>query len=87
VLPRWQLQDLPAGDRAELASQYPGLAQYLALVPHPRDRRGVRHTLTLLLLAAIAAVLAGRGRSPRPASGWRMRRRRSWPRWGSAVIG
>jgi hypothetical protein len=59
VLPRWQLQDLPAGDRAELASQCPGLAQYLPLVPDPRHRRGVRHTLTSLFLAAIAAVLAG----------------------------
>jgi len=29
-------------------------------VPDPRDRRGVRHTLALLLLTAIAAVLAAR---------------------------
>ena len=31
----------------------------LARVPDPRDPRGVRHTLTSLLLAAVAAVLAG----------------------------
>ena len=54
-----QLQDLPAGDRALLAGPVPGPAGYLALVPDPRDPRGVRHTLTSLLLAAIAAVLAG----------------------------
>jgi predicted transposase YbfD/YdcC len=54
-----QLQDLPAGDRALLAGQCPGLAEHLARVPDPRNPRGVRHTLTSLLLAAIAAVLAG----------------------------
>jgi predicted transposase YbfD/YdcC len=54
-----QLQDLPAGDRTLLAGQCPGLAGHLARVPDPRDPRGVRHTLTSLLLAAIAAVLAG----------------------------
>jgi predicted transposase YbfD/YdcC len=54
-----QLQDLPAGDRALLASKCPGLLEHLARVPDPRDPRGVRHTLTSLLLAAIAAVLAG----------------------------
>jgi hypothetical protein len=54
-----QFRDLPAGDRAALAGQCPGLAEYLARVPDPRDPRGVRHTLTSLLLAAIAAVLAG----------------------------
>ena len=54
-----QLQALPADERAALAGQCPGLPQYLALVPDPRDRRGVRPTLTSLLLAAIAAVLAG----------------------------
>jgi hypothetical protein len=54
-----QLQDLPTGDRAALAGRCPGLAQYLALAPDPRHRRGVRHTLTSLLLAAIATVLAG----------------------------
>jgi DDE_Tnp_1-associated len=35
------------------------LAEHLAQVPDPRDPRGVRHALTSLLLAAIAAVLAG----------------------------
>jgi predicted transposase YbfD/YdcC len=54
-----QLQGVPAGDRVLLAGQCPGLLEYLALVPDPRDPRGVRHTLTSLLLAAVAAVLAG----------------------------
>jgi DDE_Tnp_1-associated len=54
-----QLQGLPGGDRALLASKCPGLAEHLARVPDPRNPRGVRHTLTSLLLAAIAAVLAG----------------------------
>jgi len=54
-----QLQDLPAGDRLVLAGQCPSLAGHLARVPDPRDPRGVRHTLTSLLLAAVAAVLAG----------------------------
>ena len=54
-----QLQDLPAGDRALLAGQCPGLLGCLALVPDPRDPRGVRHTLSSLLLTAAAAVLAG----------------------------
>jgi predicted transposase YbfD/YdcC len=54
-----QLQGLPAGDRVLLAGQCPGLLEYLARVPDPRDPRGVRHTLPSLLLAAVAAVLAG----------------------------
>ena len=54
-----KLEDLPAGDRALLAGHCPGLAGHLAGVPDPRDPRGVRHTLTSLLLAAVAAVLAG----------------------------
>jgi hypothetical protein len=51
-----KLGDLPAGDRALLAGQCPGLAGHLAAVADPR---GMRHTLTSLLLAAVAAVLAG----------------------------
>jgi predicted transposase YbfD/YdcC len=54
-----QLRDLPAWDRGLLAGECPGLAGHLADVPDPRDPRGVRHTLTSLLLAAVAAVLAG----------------------------
>ena len=54
-----QLLDLPAGDRALLGGECPGLAECLRQVPDPRDPRGVRHTLTSLLLAAVAAVLAG----------------------------
>ena len=54
-----QLHDLTAGDRAQLAGECPSLAECLARVADPRDPRGVRHTLTSLLLAAVAAVLAG----------------------------
>jgi predicted transposase YbfD/YdcC len=54
-----QLQNLPGGDRMLLAGECPGLRAWLAEVPDPRDPRGVRHTLTSLLLAAAAAVLAG----------------------------
>jgi predicted transposase YbfD/YdcC len=54
-----QLQELPVGDRAALGGRCCGLAERLALIPDPRDPRGIRHTLTSLLLAAIAAVLAG----------------------------
>ena len=56
---RWSSPDLPAGDRALLAGQCPSLLEYLQQVPDPRDPRGVRHSLTSLLLAAVAAVLAG----------------------------
>jgi len=54
-----QLRDLPAGDRTLLAGEDPSLAECLQRVPDPRDPRGVRHTLTSLLLAAAAAVQAG----------------------------
>jgi hypothetical protein len=54
-----QLRKLPADDRAALAGRCPGLLEYLKVIPDPRHRRGVRHSLTSLLLAAIAAVLAG----------------------------
>ena len=54
-----QARDLPAGGRAVLAGQCRSLAEHLADVPDPRDPRGVRHTLTSLLLAAVAGVLAG----------------------------
>jgi predicted transposase YbfD/YdcC len=54
-----QLRDLPAGDGALLAGECPSLLECLRRVPDPRDPRGVRHTLTSLLLTAMAAVLAG----------------------------
>jgi len=54
-----QLRDLSACDRGLLAGECPGLAGHLADMPDPRDPRGVRHALTSLLLAAVAAVLAG----------------------------
>ena len=64
-----ELSRLPAGDRALLPGQCPGLAEYLERVPDPRDRRGVRHGLTSLLMAAAAAVLAG-ARSFTAAGEW-----------------
>jgi predicted transposase YbfD/YdcC len=54
-----QLAGLPAGEHDLLAGGWLSLAGYLARVPDPRDARGLRHTLTSLLLAAMAAVLAG----------------------------
>jgi predicted transposase YbfD/YdcC len=54
-----QLAGLPAGDRELLADSSPSLLECLAWVPDPRDPRGVRHSLSSLLAAAIAAVLAG----------------------------
>jgi len=54
-----QLAGVPAGERVLLAAGFPSLAGYLAHIPDPRDRRGMRHPLTSLLLSAVAAVLAG----------------------------
>jgi predicted transposase YbfD/YdcC len=53
------ISGLPAGDHEQLSGQCAGLLEHLAKVPDPRDPRGVRHTLTSLLLSAVAAVLAG----------------------------
>jgi predicted transposase YbfD/YdcC len=64
-----QLQELPAGDRMLLAGECPSLWECLARVPDPRDPRGVRHSLTSLLLAAVAAVLA-RARSFAAVGEW-----------------
>jgi predicted transposase YbfD/YdcC len=50
---------LPAADRDVLAGKVPQLTAYLAWVPDPRDRRGVRHSLCSLLAAAVAAALTG----------------------------
>ena len=41
-----ELSRLPASDRALVPGQCPGLAEYLEQVPDPRNRRGVRHSLT-----------------------------------------
>jgi predicted transposase YbfD/YdcC len=54
-----QIADLPAGDRELLAAGHPGLLEHLARVPDPRQRRGIRHSLSSVLAAAIVAVLAG----------------------------
>jgi predicted transposase YbfD/YdcC len=54
-----RLAGVPACEGSFLAAGCLTLAGCLAQVPDPRDPRGVRHTLTSLLLAAVAAVLAG----------------------------
>jgi hypothetical protein len=54
-----QIAGLPAGDRELLASGQLSLLEHLARVPDPRKRRGVRHSLSSVLAAAIAAVLTG----------------------------
>jgi hypothetical protein len=42
-----------------VAGEVPGLLQRLAEVPDPRDPRGVRHALTVVLALTACAVLAG----------------------------
>jgi DDE_Tnp_1-associated len=37
----------------------PGLREFLSAVPDPRDPRGVRHSLSSVLLISVAAVPAG----------------------------
>jgi predicted transposase YbfD/YdcC len=54
-----QVAVLPAGDRELLAAGQLSLLEHLARVPDPRQRRGVRHSLSSVLAAAIAAVMAG----------------------------
>jgi predicted transposase YbfD/YdcC len=54
-----QFTELADLDRAVLTGRLPSLLHYLAWVPDPRDRRGVRHSLVSLLGLAAAAVLAG----------------------------
>ncbi len=54
-----QLDEVPAGERARLDASCPDLAACLARVADPRKPRGKRHSLLWLLLAAVAAVMAG----------------------------
>jgi hypothetical protein len=54
-----QLAALPDLDRELLAGRLPNLLHYLAWVPDPRERRGIRHSLVSMLGLATAAVLAG----------------------------
>ena len=54
-----QLQGLPVGGCTLLADERRSLLECLCRVPDPRDPRGVRYSLTSLLLTAMAAVLAG----------------------------
>jgi hypothetical protein len=58
-VPSCDLADLPAARRDLLTARIPQLIAYLAWIPDPRDRRGVRHSPTSLLATAIAAALTG----------------------------
>jgi predicted transposase YbfD/YdcC len=64
---------LPPADTTNAADQCVedvfDLADHLAVVPDPRKRRGIRHTLRSILLIAAAAVCAG-GRSLAAISEW-----------------
>ncbi|MFC7014349.1 transposase family protein [Streptomyces viridiviolaceus] len=42
-----------------MAEEVPGLLERLAEVPDPRDPRGVRHALVVVLALTACAVLAG----------------------------
>ena len=52
------LSDLHQGP-ATVLNRVSDLREHLAGVPDPRDRRGIRHTITTVLLIATAAVLGG----------------------------
>lgn len=54
-----QLAELADRDRELLVVRLPSLLHYLAWVPDPRARRGIRHGLVSILGLAAAAVLAG----------------------------
>ncbi|MFE9686918.1 ISAs1 family transposase, partial [Streptomyces sp. NPDC006285] len=53
------LQQLGDASDLSLPERIADLRSYLATVPDPRARRGIRHPWTALLTAAAAAVLAG----------------------------
>jgi predicted transposase YbfD/YdcC len=54
------LEQLAGGPGSQvLPAGCPGLREFLSAVPDPRDPRGVRHLLASVLLASVAAVLAG----------------------------
>src|SRR5205814_5199130 len=48
---------VPGGE--VVPGQYTDLLRYLAALPDPRDRRGLRHELAGVLAVAVCAVLAG----------------------------
>ena len=72
----------PPGSQSPVAG-CPGLREFLSAVPDPRDPRGVRHSLTSVLLASVAAVPAG-ARSLAAIGEWVADARPCWPRWASA---
>ncbi|GHG28405.1 MULTISPECIES: transposase family protein [Amycolatopsis] len=57
--------------------QVADLREYLAQVPDPRSRCGVRHSLESVLMLAAAAVAAGASLSPRSRNGPRPPRART----------
>src|SRR2546421_1916837 len=56
---RLRRHSVPGADLAVVPEQATGLLLYLAGVPDPRDRRGLRHELVGVLAVAVCAVLAG----------------------------
>jgi DDE_Tnp_1-associated len=71
-----------AGDAA---GDSPGLLAVLTTSADPRDLRGVRHRLAVILGLAVCAVLAGARSSPRSPNGLLTPMNRPWPGWESAV--
>src|SRR3982074_506967 len=67
--------------------QVADLRKHLAMVPDPRARRGVRHTLISILLVTAAAVIAGARSFTAVANGPPTRRNTSWRCWGHDGIG
>lgn len=59
ALPSSLICSLPEQPPATLAQDAAGLPEALACLPDPRARRGVRHRLTVVVSAAVCAVLAG----------------------------
>ncbi|MEU5943457.1 transposase family protein [Micromonospora sp. NPDC047548] len=64
-----------------------GLPAALAGLPDPRARRGVRHQLTVVVTAAVCAVVAGYRSYTAIAGGSPMSRPRPRSRWASPRTG
>ncbi|MFE7778731.1 transposase family protein [Streptomyces sp. NPDC057445] len=71
-----QLREHPGA----LPEEIPGLLERLAEVPDPRDPRGVRHALVVVLALTACAVLAGAASAPAPGQWWPATLARQWHR-------
>ncbi|MET8354665.1 transposase family protein [Micromonospora sp. NPDC005206] len=78
------LSDAPAVTVPEAAA---GLPAALAGLPDPRARRGVRHRLTVVVTAAVCAVVAGYRSYAAIAEGSLACRTRPLSRWASPRTG